>query len=55
MLTDNLNPSHTYVPWVTVNGVHTEEIQNQAQDNLVKLICNTYPDMIKPQACGTQQ
>ena len=40
--TANLQPPHKYVPWVTVNGVHTEEIENEAMDDLVKLICKTY-------------
>jgi interferon, gamma-inducible protein 30 len=42
LLTESLNPTHTYVPWVTLNGVHTEDIQTQAQNNLVKLICDNY-------------
>ena len=40
--TDQLQPAHKYVPWVTVNGVHTEVIQREAQRNLVALICKTY-------------
>lgn len=40
--TEALNPPHKYVPWVTLNGVHTEEIEQQAMDNLIKLICDTY-------------
>lgn len=40
--TENLQPPHKYVPWVTVNGIHTEDIENKALDNLVKLICETY-------------
>lgn len=40
--TESLQPAHRYVPWVTVNGVHTEKIQNDAQRNLVELICKTY-------------
>lgn len=40
--TENLQPPHKYVPWVTVNGIHTEDIENRALDNLVKLICETY-------------
>ena len=44
--TRSLNPPHTYVPWVTVNGVHTEDIQQAAQDDLVALICKTYQVII---------
>ena len=40
-LTEALRPAHKYVPWVTLNGVHTEDIQTQAQQDLVKLICGT--------------
>jgi interferon, gamma-inducible protein 30 len=25
--TESLDPSHTYVPWIVVNGQHTDEIQ----------------------------
>lgn len=49
--TESLSPAHQYVPWVTVNGVHTEDIQNRAQDDLVKLICETYTGSNKPTAC----
>ncbi|XP_077981320.1 gamma-interferon-inducible lysosomal thiol reductase-like [Glandiceps talaboti] len=48
--TDALNPPHTYVPWVTVNGVHTEEIQQEATADLLKLVCDTYTGP-KPPAC----
>ena len=41
-MTDALNPPHKYVPWVTLNGVHTEEIQDKAQRDLVGLLCDTY-------------
>jgi len=40
--TENLQPAHQYVPWVTINGVHTEEIEREAESDLVKLICKTY-------------
>ena len=40
--TDQLQPAHQYVPWITVNGIHTDAIQRDAQKNLVALICKTY-------------
>ena len=46
-----LDPPQTYVPWVTLNGVHTESIQTAATDNLIKLICDTYQGSRKPKAC----
>ena len=49
--TDALVPDHTYVPWITLEGVHTEKIQNEAEDNLVRLICKTYKGSEKPEAC----
>ena len=49
--TQALNPRHSYVPWVTLQGVHTDEIQNQATFNLVGLICGAYTGTPKPEAC----
>jgi hypothetical protein len=40
--TESLQPQHQYVPWVTINGVHTEELEREAERDLVKLICKTY-------------
>jgi interferon gamma-inducible protein 30 len=40
--TENLQPAHQYVPWVTLNGEHTEEIEHEAERDLVKLVCKTY-------------
>ena len=40
--TDNLQPTHKYVPWVTINGQHTEKMEGEAERNLIKLICKTY-------------
>ena len=38
-----LNPAHQYVPWITINGKHTDDIQDKATSNLLKLVCDTYP------------
>ncbi|GFN89449.1 gamma-interferon-inducible lysosomal thiol reductase [Plakobranchus ocellatus] len=40
--TNALQPPHRYVPWVTINGIHTEAIEKEAESDLVKLICDTY-------------
>ncbi|KAK2179842.1 hypothetical protein NP493_469g00002 [Ridgeia piscesae] len=40
--TKRLNPPHTYVPWVTLHGVHTDKIQKSAEADLIQLICDTY-------------
>jgi interferon gamma-inducible protein 30 len=48
--TDALEPKHNYVPWITLNGKHTEKIQDEAEDNLLKLVCEYYTGP-KPSAC----
>lgn len=53
--TDNLNPPHDAVPWVTLNGVHTDDIQQRAESDLSKLICDTYKGPHKPDACKTHR
>jgi hypothetical protein len=40
--TETLNPPHKYVPWIVINGEHTDELQNEAQTNLVALVCKLY-------------
>ncbi|XP_064604661.1 gamma-interferon-inducible lysosomal thiol reductase-like [Liolophura sinensis] len=49
--TDALKPPHQYVPWVTINGVHTEKMEKEAERDLVSLICDTYQG-VKPSACS---
>ncbi|XP_013392550.1 gamma-interferon-inducible lysosomal thiol reductase-like isoform X2 [Lingula anatina] len=51
--TNALQPRHTYVPWVTLNGVHTKAIQQKAVDDLKQLICETYQGGYKPVACSS--
>ncbi|KAG7524105.1 hypothetical protein JOB18_007376 [Solea senegalensis] len=51
MKTKALNPPHKYVPWVTINGEHTEDLQDQAMDSLFTVVCNMYKGP-KPPACG---
>lgn len=49
--TDALQPPHKYVPWVTINGEHTEDLQRKATTSLFALICSMYKGP-KPEACG---
>lgn len=51
METDGLKPPHQYVPWVTINGEHTEDLQNKAMSSLFSLVCSMYKGS-KPEACG---
>ena len=41
-ITGKLNPPHKYVPWIVANGQHTEDMQHQAQGNLLKFVCDLY-------------
>lgn len=42
----SLNPKLNYVPWLTLNGVHTDNIQNEGEnEDLVKLVCKYYEVM----------
>jgi len=40
--TEALNPPHTWVPWIVLNGVHNDQIQAEATADLIQLICDTY-------------
>ncbi|OQV23944.1 putative Gamma-interferon-inducible lysosomal thiol reductase [Hypsibius exemplaris] len=46
----SLNPKLNWVPWLVLNGVHTDEIQRKGSANLLKLICATYQGE-KPSGC----
>ena len=52
--TGALQPPHAYVPWVTLNGVHTKQIQSDADLDLEGLICKTYQGSPKPAACSNK-
>ncbi|XP_026229580.1 gamma-interferon-inducible lysosomal thiol reductase [Anabas testudineus] len=49
--TKDLNPPHQYVPWVTINGKHTEDLQQKAMNSLFTLVCSMYQGS-KPAMCG---
>lgn len=49
--TQGLKPPHQYVPWVTINGEHTDDLQSKAMSSLFTLVCNLYKGP-KPEACG---
>lgn len=48
--TQALQPPHKFVPWVTVNGEHTDHLQQQAMSSLFQLVCSLYKGP-KPPAC----
>ncbi|XP_043576635.1 gamma-interferon-inducible lysosomal thiol reductase-like [Chiloscyllium plagiosum] len=41
-MTNELEPSHNYVPWILINGEHSEELQYRAENDLFSLVCDTY-------------
>ncbi|XP_069505355.1 gamma-interferon-inducible lysosomal thiol reductase [Ambystoma mexicanum] len=52
--TNALSPPHKFVPWIVVNGKHTDDLQRQALNSLFNLVCNTYTGT-KPDACKTEK
>ncbi|KAM3938912.1 gamma-interferon-inducible lysosomal thiol reductase [Leptodactylus fuscus] len=54
MKTDALNPPHEYVPWVVINGKHTDSLQERATSALFNLICEYYSGP-KPEACSEKE
>jgi interferon, gamma-inducible protein 30 len=40
--TMDLIPKKNWIPWIVVNNLHTDQIQSDAETNLVNLICQYY-------------
>jgi len=49
--TENLQPPHEYVPWITLNGEHTEDMEKQAEKDLIGLVCKSYKGSNPPAQC----
>uniref|UniRef100_A0ABM5ELH6 Gamma-interferon-inducible lysosomal thiol reductase n=1 Tax=Pogona vitticeps TaxID=103695 RepID=A0ABM5ELH6_9SAUR len=45
-----LTPPHEYVPWIVINGNHTDKLQTAAQMSLFRLVCDLYKGE-SPAAC----
>ncbi|XP_051984901.1 gamma-interferon-inducible lysosomal thiol reductase [Xyrauchen texanus] len=50
MKTDALKPPHQYVPWITINGEHSDDLQQKAMSSLFSLVCSMYKGE-KTEAC----
>ncbi|KAF7667835.1 hypothetical protein LDENG_00044930 [Lucifuga dentata] len=53
-MTQALNPPHTHVPWLTINGEYPEENEAKAKWSLFHLVCQLYQGL-KPPACSGAQ
>ncbi|XP_053145404.1 gamma-interferon-inducible lysosomal thiol reductase [Hemicordylus capensis] len=51
-LTKALVPQHQYVPWIVINGQHTDALQAQAQDALLPLVCSLYKASLSSEPRG---
>ena len=40
--TDDLVPKHTFIPWITINGGHTDDLQKQSLKHLSTYLCEHY-------------
>jgi interferon, gamma-inducible protein 30 len=49
--TEALNPPHKWVPWVTVNDVYDEKVQDDISDSLLKFVCQNYKGKNKSKDC----
>lgn len=52
--TTSLQPPHQYVPWITINGEHSDDLQEKAMNSLFKLVCSLYKGQA-PAACTLGQ
>jgi len=51
-ITRSLNPTLNSVPWIVINGNHTQDTQVAAQYDLLNFLCDTYQGT-KPAACSS--
>ncbi|XP_051894037.1 gamma-interferon-inducible lysosomal thiol reductase-like [Pristis pectinata] len=54
--TNELEPPHDYVPWILINGEHSEDMQHHAETGLLDLVCKTYtgpPPVVCDQSAST--
>merc|ERR1712156_1324610 len=50
--TESLSPAHNYVPWIVVDGVHTDQVEKRAMADLAGLGGELYKGT-KPVQCKT--
>lgn len=47
-----MSPAHQYVPWVTVNGKHSDQDESDVEDDMVGYVCKHYKGSVKIDACS---
>lgn len=52
VLTASLDPPHKYVPWIVVDGVHDDDLQNAVSDSLLAYVCGAYEGPNRSPACA---
>lgn len=50
-ITEKLVPAHTYVPWVVVNGQHSQSSESAVESNMVRYVCSIYKGSVQIDAC----
>ena len=43
--TSNMRPRMNYVPWLVVNGVYSDQVQYEAEHNLVSYLCRKFKNL----------
>ncbi|XP_054158294.1 GILT-like protein 1, partial [Oppia nitens] len=46
--TFNLEPQHTFIPWIIIDGQQSNDIQERTQINLVQYLCDNYHSKHEP-------
>jgi interferon gamma-inducible protein 30 len=49
--TDALDPPHQFVPYVVVNGEHSDDVQDAISESLFDYVCGVYQGPNKSKAC----
>ena len=49
--TESLQPKATFVPWININGGHSDEKQAAALHNLTSVVCSAFTGPAKPAKC----
>jgi hypothetical protein len=52
--TEALSPAHNFVPWIVVDGQHTDAIQNGVRSNLLGYACANSNSQWKSKVCTGQ-